>query len=303
MDADPRDALRFASIFFDAYLNADLDAVLTSEFSLLCSAAYYIAGNVGSAAVIVRRMAAPDVETAGGLGYLLYTILRNEFVTIKASHPHQAVTSAVLEALARFFRFDDEASAVADTCHRMRGYFHRSGSPRELLYADLVGAICALKLRNAARTVLPIASGLDSELWRPSLAKPHFPMELWPAQQRIADAGVLAGRSAVIQMPTSAGKTRAIELIIRSAFLSERARLAVIVAPFRSLCHDIRGDLVTAFSSENVRLDEASDAYQFDLALDALFAEEFRPDSDARKAALHTATGARSGRSGRARHL
>jgi hypothetical protein len=75
-------------------------------------------------------------------------------------------------------------------------------------------------------------------------------------------------------MPTSAGKTRATELIIRSAFLSERAHLAVIVAPYRSLCHDIRGDLVTAFSGENVRLDEASDAYQFDLALDALFAED-----------------------------
>ena len=122
-------------------------------------------------------MAAPDVETAGGLGYLLYTILRNEFVTIKASHPHQAVTSAVLEALARFFRFDDDASAVADTCHRMRGYFHRWLTARAALRRSRRSDLCA-QLRNAARTVLPIASGLDSELWRPSLAKPHFPMEL-----------------------------------------------------------------------------------------------------------------------------
>lgn len=59
-----------------------------------------------------------------------------------------------------------------------------------------------------------------------------------------------------IQMPTSAGKTRATEIIIRSAFLSGRAHLAVIVAPYRSLCHDVRGDLVTAFAGENVRLDE-----------------------------------------------
>ena len=274
MDADPQDALRFASIFFDAYLNADLDTELTSEFSLLCAAAYYIAGNVGSAAVIVRHMAAPELEIAGGLGYLLYAILRNEFVAIEAAHAHQAVTSQFLEALARFFRFEGNSSAVADRCNRMRGYFYSSGSPRELLYGDLVGAVCALKLRNAARTILPVASGLDPELWRHALAKPHFPIELWPAQQRIADAGLLAGRSAVIQMPTSAGKTRATELIIRSAFMSERAHLAVIVAPYRSLCHDIRGDLVTAFSGENVRLDEASDAYQFDLALDALFAED-----------------------------
>ena len=274
LDANPLDALRFASIFFDAYLNADLDAQLTPELSLLCAAAYYVAGNVGSAAVIVHHAEAPDLEIAGGLAYLLYAILRNDFTAVEGPHAHQEQTTDILGALAHFFRFEGEANRVAEVCDAMRDYFHTSGSPRELLYADVVGAVCALKLRNASRTFLPAASGLDPELWRPALAKSHFPNELWPAQQRIADAGVLAGRSAVIQMPTSAGKTRATELIIRSAFLSGRAHLAVIVAPYRSLCHDIRGDLVAAFSGENVRLDEASDAYQFDLELDALFAAD-----------------------------
>ena len=175
-------------------------------------------------------------------------------------------------ALSAFFRFEGDVGQANAAIDKLRHFFHANGSPRELLYADVIGAVCALKLRNAARTILPPASGLDMELWRPALAKPRFPIELWPAQQRIANAGVLEGRSAVIQMPTSAGKTRATELIIRSAFLSRRARLAVIVAPYRSLCHDIRGDLVTAFNGEDIRLDEASDSYQFDLILDALFA-------------------------------
>lgn len=271
-DTTPQDALRFASIFFDAYLSADLDSDLTPELSLLCAAAYYIGGNVGSAAVIVRHMEAPDQQVAGGLGYLLYSILKNQFASTGVAHAHQLITAEIAEALNRFFRFEADAGAVATTCNRARSYFHRSGSSRELLYADLIGAVCALKLRNASRSILPNASGLDPQLWRDALSKPHFPIELWPAQQRIATAGVLAGRSAVIQMPTSAGKTRATELIIRSAFLSKRARLAVIVAPYRSLCHDIRGDLVAAFSGENVRLDEASDSYRFDLALDALLA-------------------------------
>ena len=122
--------------------------------------------------------------------------------------------------------------------------------------------------------MLSATSDLDPEVWRPALSKPHFPIELWPAQQRIADAGLLRGQSAVIQMPTSAGKTRATELIIRSAFLAERASLAVIVAPYRSLCHDIRGDLSAAFTDEPIRLDEASDAYQFDLELETLFAND-----------------------------
>ncbi|TIR56643.1 MAG: DEAD/DEAH box helicase [Mesorhizobium sp.] len=274
LEEDPQDVLRFASIFFDAYLNAQLDADLDTEFSLLCAAAYYIAGSVGSATVIIRHMAEPDLDLAGGLGHLVYSILKNSFVPIEAPHAHGAVTSELLQVLGGYFSFEAEAGGIAEVCRELREYFHRSGSPRELLYADIAGALCALKLRNAARTILPAASGLEPNLWRPALAKPHFPVELWPAQQRIADAGVFAGRSVVIQMPTSAGKTRATEIIIRSAFLSGRAHLAVIVAPYRSLCHDIRGDLVTAFAGENVRLDEASDAYQFDLSLDALFAED-----------------------------
>ncbi|TIS00721.1 MAG: hypothetical protein E5X13_17260, partial [Mesorhizobium sp.] len=55
LEEDPQDVLRFASIFFDAYLNAQLDADLDTEFSLLCAAAYYIAGSVGSATVIIRH--------------------------------------------------------------------------------------------------------------------------------------------------------------------------------------------------------------------------------------------------------
>ncbi|CAO1662039.1 DEAD/DEAH box helicase [Salinicola sp. NYA28a] len=271
-DADPQASLRFASIFFDAYINAELDAELTPELSLLCGATYYIEGSVGSGAVIVSHMDPPDLEIAGGLGFLLYSILRNRFAAIGVPHAHEARTRALLNALSAFFRLEGGTKPVAAVIGELRDYFHVNGSPRELLYADVIGAVCALKLRNAARAILPSASGLNTDSWRPALAKPRFPIELWPAQQRIADAGVLGGRSAVIQMPTSAGKTRATELIIRSAFLSQRANLAVIVAPYRSLCHDIRADLVTAFDGEDMRLDEASDSYQFDLTLDAFFA-------------------------------
>jgi replicative superfamily II helicase len=55
-------------------------------------------------------------------------------------------------------------------------------------------------------------------------------------------------------MPTSAGKTRGIELIIRSGFYAERARLAVVVAPFRALCTEITGALRDAFKGEAVQL-------------------------------------------------
>ncbi|MFJ6272546.1 DEAD/DEAH box helicase [Pseudarthrobacter oxydans] len=273
-NADPQASLRFASTFFGAYIDAELDAELTPELSLLCAAAYYIEGSVGSAAVIVRQMEPPRPELAGGLGLLLYGILQNRFEAVEAPPVHQDQLNALLDSMSSFFQVRGDAGVVDAAAGELRKYFHACGSPRELLYADIIGAVCTLKLRNAAQTILPDASSLEAELWRPAFVKPGFPVELWPAQQRIAKAGVLKGRSVVIQMPTSAGKTRATELIIRSAFLSRRANLAVIVAPYRSLCHDIRGDLVTAFSGENIRIDEATDSYQVDLTLDDLFAAD-----------------------------
>ena len=71
-------------------------------------------------------------------------------------------------------------------------------------------------------------------------------------------------------MPTSAGKTKATELIIRSSFLSERTSLVVIVAPLKTLCHEIRDSLIKAFRGENVSINELSDVYQIDFSIDRL---------------------------------
>jgi len=263
------DGLRFASTFFDAYLNAKLDGTISIEFSLLCAAAYYLNGSVGNAAVIVKNIEAPPLELADGLSRLLYQTLRNDFSPVDAGGEG---VNTVLGSMTGFVTFASGVKAVSAACDALRDAAYQNGSPRELLYADLTTAVCATKLRNASRTILPGASGMNVATWQSTLAKVHFPFELWPAQQRIAAAGLLQGRSAVIQMPTSAGKTRATELIIRSAFLSQRASLAVIVAPYRSLCHDIRGDLVTAFSGEPVRLEEASDSFQFDIQIEEILA-------------------------------
>lgn len=268
-DLTVSEGLRFASTFFDAYLNAKLDETISIEFSLLCATSYYLNNSVGNATVITKKMEPPPTDFAAGLARLVYQILLNDFSLIDAGGDR---VNAVLGGMNGFMTFASGVAEVSAACDALREVAYRNGSPRELLYADLTAAICATKLRNASRTILPAASGLDAAAWQPALGKSHFPIELWPAQQRIAAAGLLQGRSAVIQMPTSAGKTRATELIIRSAFLSQRASLAVIVAPYRSLCHDIRGDLVTAFAGEPIRLDEASDSFQFDIQLEEMLA-------------------------------
>ena len=86
---------------------------------------------------------------------------------------------------------------------------------------------------------------------------------LWPAQRLIAEKGLLRGESSIVQLPTGVGKTRSIELIIRAAFLSERANIAIIVAPLRALCNEITMDMYKAFGND-VTINQFSDVLQND---------------------------------------
>jgi DEAD/DEAH box helicase len=268
------EALNFSAFYFDAFLESRLDQTITDEFSLLCAASYYLADNPGSGRVVIRKTPAPDPKFGEGLPRLVHAMLNDNFTPIEGDHKYIYSVNALLAALQAFFAIEQDALPVIRLCGRLHEKAYNLGSPRELLYADIVVALCQRKLANASRSLLHEASNLDLAAWKPALRKSHFPTELWPAQKRICNAGMLKGRSAVIQMPTSAGKTRATELIIRSAFLAGRTSLAIIVAPFRSLCHDIRGDLAKAFAGENVALNEATDSYQFDLSLEDLLLQK-----------------------------
>ena len=124
----PIDGLRFASVFFDAFLNARLDDTITTEFSLLCASSYYLAGNPGSAAVIIRHMDAPQLQLAGGLGRLVHAILANAFAPIDGEHVHADHTVAILTALGGYMRFESDAcdssrcvrgAAVGRLCERV----------------------------------------------------------------------------------------------------------------------------------------------------------------------------------------
>ena len=272
-DGTLTEMVRFSATFFDAYLEAQLDADITTEFSLLCACSYYLSEAVGNATVVVRRSEPPPSNVGGGLALLAFRILRGDYSVFPADTEHAHFAQGLINVLRRHFALEGDEAEIVSLCSTLKEVY-TIGTPRELLYGDLVISLCARKLRNSARNLIPPYSDLPLEAWARALLKKDFPSELWPAQQRICEGGLLKGRSAVIQMPTSAGKTRATELIIRAAFLSKRTSLAVIVAPFRSLCHDIRTDIVKAFAGEDVQLNEVSDTYLLDVELQHLFAKK-----------------------------
>jgi len=271
-----REGMRFASQFFDSYLQSRLNGVADNLLLLLGSAAYYLCDLPGSASVLANRLDEDQLDLGSyGLERLLAWYLKGNFDTWPAIE--QSLYSPLAEeviASAMMFSIDgSEEDVLLENLRKLRDVAYSNGTARQLLLADTFLAVAIRRLENSTWKALPDYSGLPIARWREVLAKPGFIRELWPAQHLLGKSGVLLGRSAVVQMPTSAGKTKASELIIRSALMTERARLVVVVAPFRALCHEIRDSLSTAFRNELVTIDELSDALQYDFTLDEWFTQ------------------------------
>ncbi len=280
---EARSVAQFAAHFIDAYRNGRFRDEHGDYYSILAAAAYYLSESPGSAQVLVNNLAnAYPTLGCEGLEALLIFLMRSRPEDFKEEVFEGAYKRAVLDVATGYQAFITRGYDVTDLiarCDRLRTTVYGSGTARQLLVADLACAVARVKVRQSTRYCLPQMTGLAVEAWETILRKPTFVRELWPAQRLLGEQQLFSGRSGVIQMPTSAGKTRALEIIIRSAFITGRSRLAVVVAPFRALCHEISQHLTAMFDGESVDVDEPSDVMQSDY--DVAF-------SDTRKAILVT---------------
>lgn len=163
-----------------------------------------------------------------------------------------------------FFQLDSDLETVLDAAAQLRRAVYERGSDREILLVDTICAVVSKRLHTSSIICLPLYTSIPIDEWAPILSEGKIVREFWPGQRLIAEAGVLNGKSAVIQMPTSAGKTKSAEIVIRSAFMSGRADLAVVVAPFRALCSEITSDFEKSFANELVGVNELRDVSHVD---------------------------------------
>lgn len=271
--AELRTNLLFSARFFDSYLQSKLNENLDPYLVLLGSASYYLCDLPGSASVLAHRIEGDCPDLYGdGLEDLLLWLLQADLGTFLVGDDRLFGESLedISKTICQYFENGNGEDTILDLTTKLRADVYQFGTPRQLLFGDIISAVLRKKLENSAWKALPLYSGLSRETWFDSLQKKSFIKELWPAQHLLGKADVLKGESAIIQMPTSAGKTKATELILRSAFLSDRVVLAIIIAPFRALCHEIKNNLVEAFHKESTKVDELSDVLQTDFDISGL---------------------------------
>jgi hypothetical protein len=201
-----------------------------------------------------------------GLENLLIWLLQNK-TNNKPTFENSIYLSLIeriYDELKLFYVKGENEEKIISDLDSLCKYAYSLGSDRQLLFADIIRSVVKKQIYNSTWKSLYRYSSLDLQKWRDTVLKPTFIREFWPSQRIIGEKNVFRGKSAIIQMPTSAGKTKSTEIIIRSSFLSGRSRMAVIIAPFRALCSEIKNSLQLAFKDELVNINEPSDAIQPD---------------------------------------
>ena len=256
--------LGFSASFFDAFLESRFSEDIARDTALLAASAYYLARRPGSSLVLARQR---DVVAGDPpVDNLLHWALLAQWSRYPAeAHPFFGMALGNVAKLLAFHFFDGSGlTELASALDALRRRAYDGASARDLLLIDIIVAIVRMRAAASAWTTLPEFTGIASERWSSAIRRPEFPKELWPSQMLIGQAGLFSGTSGIVQMPTSAGKTRSVEIILRSGFLSGRTKLAVVVAPFRALCHEIGTTLRQAFRDDDVKVNELSDAMQLD---------------------------------------
>ena len=258
--------IRFCASFFDAYKNTERLHSLDDYSLLIGATAYYLCNLPGSASVLIKKINASHLDLhVSKLDLFLYWLLKGDY----SFNPgvigslFANLLSEISTSFCNFFKSSVDESKILLACKKLQSFVYSRHNPREFFITDLIYAICIKKINNSCWKNLPIFTNLSEDIWKSVITKKTFITELWPAQLLLGQNGVFAGQSAVIQMPTSAGKTKSTEIIIRSSFLAERSNIAVIVAPFKALCHEIKNDFIKAFFKEvNISIDAINDVFE-----------------------------------------
>lgn len=278
---DKKTELEFASHYFDAFMQSKLDPRYPQYYLLLGAIAYYLCDYAGSAKVMANMITIQELDLGcSGIEKVLAILLQDKvnddsLTELDSKTPYSRYLAQIIKAYNLWFH--QHKTAELGFFKEFRSLIYSQGSPRELLLTDALLAILLIKIERSALNLLPIYSGLPTNVWEGMLQNKKNLHELWPAQIRLGEAGIFSGKSAIIQIPTSSGKTTSMSITIQAAFLSGRTSTAVVVAPFRSLCREISVDITNDFLGDpKVHVNALSDVLEMDELLELLesFGEE-----------------------------
>ncbi len=267
--------LKTAAQYFDAAVGSNDRSEYDEDFLLSGAAAYFLCEDFGSAKVMAASIFSRNHSELKGAqkvlsNFFAYLLLDHELKETSDS----SLAELVSQCLHNYYATGKGLDYIYSSLSQYREEVYASDDSMGVYYVDILFAVVILAISKSSWTLLPIYSALNQSQWTDYLKSQTAIKMFWPAQQLIGETGILTGNSAIVQLPTGVGKTKSIELIVRSSFVSNRTSTAIIIAPLRALCNEIANDMVTAFGDE-ILVNQFSDILEDDFSLD--FSQMYKP--------------------------
>lgn len=250
------DELRSSSEFYDAALQSREQEVHDVDFALSGAASFFFMDSFGSAKVLWGSIDSSVIFDEHQRE--LYELFSLAFAG-RADEKHDGV---IIQSIRLFWESGDKRK-LDNSISEYRETIFKTDSPQVWFWGEITCAIAKIMGNSSARILLPYYSGLKSTEWEKYFKRRNAINLMWPSQRLIGDSDILKGKNAIIQLPTGVGKTKSIELIIWTMFLTNRGCKALIVAPLRSLCNEITYDMRRVFPKE-VTINQFSDILEDD---------------------------------------
>lgn len=251
-----KEVLYFCSEFYDAAMKSREQVDHDLDFLLTGAIAYFFQDNYGSAMVLLSEIDWNTLtsDMRGNLAEIFNLIFYGKRKT--------NIHSNIVIEFEKYLRcgFEDNFSIDIEYINKQA---YGGNDEKEAFFEESLYAVVKIAMENSARKLLPIYSNLDVDKWELYFQKNNSIKMVWPAQNLIGEKKMLQGKSGIVQLPTGVGKTKSIELVVRSMFLSERGNTALIVAPLRALCNEITDDMRRAFLDEAIT-NQFSDILELD---------------------------------------
>lgn len=249
-------SLRYCSDFYDAAYQSREQKIHDADFALTGAVAYFFMDSFGSAKVLWQEVNPEEITNEAQK--CLYEVFSLTFTGKK----FDGTNNVIVLAIERFWENADK-DAFNKTISEYRRSFFKTDSAQTWFWGEIVCAVSKIIGNASARILLPEYSTLDSKIWDAYFERKSAINLLWASQRLVGTSNILQGKNAIVQLPTGVGKTKSIELIIWSMFLSERGSKALIVAPLRSLCNEITYDMRKAFPKD-ISINQFSDVLEDD---------------------------------------
>lgn len=156
--------IRFSSYFFDSYFQSRLNEDSSSYNLLLSSASYYLCGLPGSSSVQIKRLGGecPDLE-AEGLENLLAWLLNGEFEEglELTGRVFSEFVNGISAAWRGFVKTGNGSQQIFDLAKELRRFAYTNGTPRQLLFTDVICTLIQKRHENSSWSSLPSYSDIQ----------------------------------------------------------------------------------------------------------------------------------------------